>query len=105
MSATMPMPSLADVDMALRNVEEVRGLLEAFDPCIKNMRAVLAAREGALRDCRESLIAHHAELAERERHEAAAPAGAQPVTASADTPVPAERLLSFASVADTSPIH
>jgi hypothetical protein len=60
------LPSVSDVDAELRNVDEVRDALEAMGPCISSMQAVLARRERALRDLRQELVAHAAELAERE---------------------------------------
>lgn len=93
-------PTIHDVDVASRGVTEMRGLLDGLVTGSCNMLAVLATCEQALRDCRAELVAHHAELAERERHKAASVDAAQPITPPEAPlpPVPAERVLSFASL-------
>jgi hypothetical protein len=65
MSATMPLPSLADIDAQLRGVAELRALLDGLGSIIGSMTSVLNARELALTSAREELAAHLAEIAER----------------------------------------
>jgi hypothetical protein len=55
--ADMPLRSVSDVDAQLRDVVELRGLLDGFFPAIASMLAVLARREQSLRDCRQELVA------------------------------------------------
>jgi hypothetical protein len=102
------LPTVHDIDAQLRDVAELRGLLDGFVQCAGGMTFILAKREQALRDCRESLVAHHAEIAERARHEAAQQSLAAPVgveatppedeVTSAPTLSAEQRMLSFASI-------
>jgi hypothetical protein len=61
----MNFTSTSDVDAALRATSEMRALLGGLSSCIGNMHAVLTVREQALRDCRQELVAHAADLAAR----------------------------------------
>jgi hypothetical protein len=92
MTATTTLPTVHEIDAQLRSMAELRGLLDGFLPSVFGMQMALARREQALRDCRDCLVAHEAELAARA---AAAPAVMPPEDPV--TPVPAERVLAFAS--------
>jgi hypothetical protein len=86
------LPSVNDVDAELRNVEEVRTGLDAMDSCVRNMRAVLTAREQSRRLLRQELVGHAADLAARELQFCAA----YPAL------TPEARMLSFAAPAAAS---
>jgi hypothetical protein len=83
-------PTVADIDVALRNVEEVRALLSGLWSAVGGMQALLAKREESLKACRAELVLHAAEVAEREAQNRTATAATLAATANG-------RLLSVAS--------
>ena len=93
----MNFTSTNDVDAALRATDELRAMLNGFVTGACNMLALLGRRELALKDCRECLVAHEAEQAALLASAPAATPPEDPVT-----PLPAERVLSFASLNGSS---
>jgi hypothetical protein len=89
----MNFANTSDVDAALHATSELRTLLTSAGQLVNGMLAMLVRREQSLLDCRQELVAHLAELAERE---ATAPMASGAV-ASPPEATPPERMLTFAS--------